>query len=61
MSEIIKAESGPKRADRKLSYHACKCSGCETEVYFFGMERWSNCFNCGAWTPKPKNGEAKTI
>lgn len=61
MSEIIKAEEGPKRADRALSYHACKCSGCDTEVYFFKMEKWSNCFKCGSWTKKPVNGKALSI
>lgn len=60
-SEIIPAECGPKRADRHETYHSAPCSGCGTEVYFFKTERWSNCFQCGAWTPKPKNGKAMTV
>ena len=60
-SEIIPAETGPKHADRKGTYHVADCIGCGTEVYFFKTERWSSCFKCGAWTEKPKNGKAMSI
>ena len=61
MSEIIKAEEGPKRADRKVTYHEGKCKRCGTTIYFFKMEKYSQCPNCGEWTEKPRNGEAITL
>jgi len=61
MSEIIKADEGPKRADRKNTYQIGKCQDCGMEIYFFNMEKYANCYQCGAWTKKPINGKAITI
>jgi len=61
-SEIIKAEEGPKRADRKpLTYVKAPCSECGDILYFFKMERHVCCLNCGAWTKKPVNCKALSI
>lgn len=58
---IIAAESGPKNADRKNTYHVGNCQDCNMEIYFFGTEKYVNCYQCGAWTKKPVNGKAMTI
>ena len=61
-SEIILAESGPVRADRKPeTFHIGQCSECGAEIHFFRSERYCCCLYCGAWTEKPKNGKAMTI
>lgn len=62
--KIIKAESGPKRAERPpLSYVKTLCVNveCERPVYFFRMETYACCLSCGIWTSKPINSEALTI
>ena len=54
-NEIIKAEEGPKKADRKLeTYVTGKCQHCDTKIYFFRDENWVCCLNCGIWTRKPR-------
>lgn len=61
-NEIILAESGPKRAERKpLTFHTGQCVECGTEIHFFKSERYCCCLYCGAWTKKPVNGKAMTI
>lgn len=61
-NQIIKAEEGPKRADRKPeTLQTGKCSACGAGIHFFRSENWVCCLNCGIWTRKPVNGEARTI
>jgi len=61
MSEIIKAEEGPKRADRPVTYVRAPCDNCGEDIFFFKQELYSLCVYCGNWSKKPRNGEAKTI